>query len=44
MNETALVPNKKLKDIADLLDSRKDEIAKAVPKILDSKRLMRICL
>jgi len=44
MNETALVPNEKLKTITDSLEMRKGEIAKAAPRILDTKRLMRICL
>ena len=44
MNEKALQPNEKLNDIKDLLEMRKGEIAKAAPKIIDTKRLMRICL
>jgi len=44
MNEQALQPNEKLRTITDLLEMRKGEIAKAAPRILDTKRLMRICL
>ena len=44
MNEQALQPNERLKTITDLLEMRKGEIAKAAPRILDTKRLMRICL
>jgi recombination protein RecT len=44
MNNKALQPNAKLKDIKDLLEMRKGEIAKAAPRIVDTKRLMRICL
>ena len=44
MNEKALQPNERLKTITDLLEMRKGEIAKAAPRILDTKRLMRICL
>ena len=44
MNEKALQPNERLNDIKKLLEMRKGEIAKAAPKILDTKRLMRICL
>ena len=44
MNEQALQTNEKLKEIKDLLEMRKGEIAKAAPKIIDTKRLMRICL
>ena len=44
MNEKALQTNEKLKEIKDLLEMRKGEIAKAAPRILDTKRLMRICL
>lgn len=44
MNEKALQPSEKLRTITDLLEMRKGEIAKAAPRILDTKRLMRICL
>jgi recombination protein RecT len=44
MTEQALQPNERLKTITDLLEMRKGEIAKAAPRILDTKRLMRICL
>ena len=44
MNEKALQPNERLKTITDLLEMRKGEIAKAAPRMLDTKRLMRICL
>jgi len=44
MNNKALQPNAKLKEIKDLLEMRKGEIAKAAPRIVDTKRLMRICL
>ena len=44
MTEKALQTNEKLKEIKDLLEMRKGEIAKAAPRILDTKRLMRICL
>ena len=44
MNEKALQPNERLNDIKKLLEMRKGEIAKAAPKIIDTKRLMRICL
>ena len=44
MNEQALQPSEKLRTITDLLEMRKGEIAKAAPRILDTKRLMRICL
>ena len=44
MNEQALQPNERLKTITDLLEMRKGEIAKAAPRILNTKRLMRICL
>ena len=44
MNEKAVQTNEKLKEIKDLLEMRKGEIAKAAPRIIDTKRLMRICL
>ena len=44
MNEKALQPSEKLRTITDLLEMRKGEIAKAAPRIIETKRLMRICL